>query len=214
MLAKGDVGKAVKRLKDLAAFIKANPLPFRSPEPAAAEVVGQAEVGLHCFLPDRNERGELVLLLRASALGQWNRRYSHTDGLRFTFFLAKRLVQASGAKGRATTRFEIGSWVQGSGDRSRGSSGRTSLLLTPVALSLGTSGCQDQLTQANGVVVLMDLRSYPLTSTLLRRNLAWLKVASRDCLQGREGARDCGPLPSLARAVYLCTLTSCLSDAT
>jgi len=53
----------------------------------------QAELGVNTYLPTRNDRGELVVLLECEKLNAFVKNFNQTDMLRFSVFLMMRLAQ-------------------------------------------------------------------------------------------------------------------------
>jgi len=91
-VAKWDMDKARLRMTDLASFRNAHPKLFENLQ--ASEFLPQAELGMNSYLPARNTRGELVVLLECKKLNDFvDKKFTHTDMLRFSVFLMMRLMQ-------------------------------------------------------------------------------------------------------------------------
>lgn len=91
-VAKWDTEKARLRMADLAAFRASHPQLFENLH--ASEFLPQAELGMNSYLPTRNSRGELVVLLECEKLNNFvDKKFTHTDMLRFSVFLMMRLMQ-------------------------------------------------------------------------------------------------------------------------
>jgi hypothetical protein len=83
--SKWDETKALARLCELDRFMKQHPELFDDLTPE--EFVKQAELGMTSYLPTRNSRGQLVILLHAEKLNDFVRHFNQTDMLRFSVYL-------------------------------------------------------------------------------------------------------------------------------
>lgn len=88
--AKWDKGKALDRLISLSKFQDQFPQLFSNLTPE--EFLPQAELGMNTYLPTRNNRGELVVLLECQKLNGFVKRFTQTDMMRFSTFLTARLM--------------------------------------------------------------------------------------------------------------------------
>ena len=82
--AKWDVEKAAGKMETLAKFAAKHPRLFEGLSPDA--FLPLAEIGMMTPLPTRNNRGELVILLRMEKLDDFCRSFTMTDMLRFSVF--------------------------------------------------------------------------------------------------------------------------------